>query len=90
MWRLRRGALRPRNKVKFGNSIRCNPRGRGLGPRPTSAVPPRYPRLDGLFWIGNPGRSAGSCANSADAPPTGSFWLDYALELIRNADFRIT
>ena len=25
-----------------------------------------------------------------NAPPTGSFWLDYALELIRNADFRIT
>jgi endoglucanase len=85
-----RGALIPKSRVRHGNSFRCNARGRGLGPRPTSEVPARYRNLDGLFWIGNPGRSAGSCANSADAPPTGAFWLDYALELIRNADFRIT
>jgi hypothetical protein len=26
----------------------------------------------------------------ASAPPTGAFWLEYALELIENADFRIT
>ena len=52
-------------------------------------MPTQYRNLDGLFWIGNPGRSAGRCARSADAPPTGSFWLDYALELIRNADYRI-
>ena len=52
-------------------------------------MPSRYRHLDGLFWIGNPGRSAGACAQSAAAPPTGSFWLDYALELIDNADFRI-
>lgn len=84
-----KGALRPKNKVRYGNSIRCNPRGRGLGPRPTSAVPPQYPRLDGLFWIGNPGRSAGNCGTSRNAPPTGTFWLDYALMLIKNADYRI-
>ena len=40
--------------------------------------------------------SATPAARPADArtppsaPPTGAFWLDYALELIRNADFRIT
>jgi endoglucanase len=85
-----RGPLIPKSRVQHGNSFRCNARGRGLGPRPTSAVPAQYRHLDGLFWIGNPGRSAGRCANSAQAPPTGSFWLDYALELIRNADFRIT
>lgn len=84
-----RGALRPKDKVTFGNSIRCNPRGRGLGPRPTSAVPGRFPRLDGLFWIGNPGRSAGNCGTSRGAPPTGTFWLDYALMLVKNADYRI-
>ncbi|MDO8210809.1 glycoside hydrolase family 6 protein [Conexibacter sp. CPCC 206217] len=84
-----KGALRPKNKVEFGNSIRCNPRGRGLGPKPTSNVPPQYPRLDGLFWIGNPGRSAGNCGTSRNAPPTGTFWLDYALMLIKNADYRI-
>jgi endoglucanase len=84
-----RGPLIPKSRVRHGNSFRCNAPGRGLGPRPTSDVPSRYRNLDGLFWIGNPGRSAGSCAHSADAPPTGAFWLDYALELIRNADFRI-
>jgi endoglucanase len=85
-----RGPLIPKSRVAHGNSFRCNARGRGLGPRPTSDVPSQYRNLDGLFWIGNPGRSAGRCANSATAPPTGAFWLDYALELIRNADFRIT
>ena len=85
-----RGPLIPKSRVRHGNSFRCNAPGRGLGPRPTSAVPARYRNLDGLFWIGNPGRSAGRCANSASAPPTGAFWVDYALELIRNADFRIT
>lgn len=85
-----RGPLIPKSRVRYGNSFRCNAPGRGLGPRPTSVIPSRYRHLDGLFWIGNPGRSAGDCAHSADAPPTGSFWLDYALELIDNADFRIT
>ena len=85
-----RGPLIPKSRVKHGNSIRCNAPGRGLGPRPTSNVPAQYRNLDGFFWIGNPGRSAGRCVRSARAPPTGAFWLDYALELIRNADFRIT
>jgi endoglucanase len=85
-----RGPLIPKSRVAHGNSFRCNAPGRGLGPRPTSDVPAQYRNLDGFFWIGNPGRSAGRCARSAAAPPTGAFWLDYALELIRNADFRIT
>lgn len=85
-----RGPLVPRDRVRYGNSIRCNAPGRGLGPRPTSDVPARYRNLDGLFWIGNPGRSAGRCVTHRDdAPPTGVFWLEYALELVRNADFRI-
>jgi len=84
-----KGPLIPRSRVRSGNSVRCNAPGRGLGPRPTSDVPPQYRNLDGFFWIGNPGRSAGRCVRSANAPPTGAFWLDYALELIRNADFRI-
>ncbi|HEU4700921.1 MAG TPA: glycoside hydrolase family 6 protein [Conexibacter sp.] len=84
------GPLIPKSRVKHGNSYRCNAPGRGLGPRPTSNVPAQYRNLDGFFWIGNPGRSAGRCVvHTSDAPPTGSFWLDYALELIRNADFRI-
>ena len=84
------GPLIPRSRVRHGNSFRCNAPGRGLGPRPTSDVPSQHRNLDGLFWIGNPGRSAGRCVRFARAPPTGSFWLEYALSLIDHADFRIT
>jgi endoglucanase len=86
-----RGPLVPKSRVQSGNSVRCNAPGRGLGPKPTSSVPSKFRGLDGLFWIGNPGRSAGRCVTHRDdAPPTGSFWLDYALELIKNANFKIT
>ncbi len=84
-----RGPLHPKSRVASGNSVRCNAPGRGLGPKPTSAVPAKYKNLDALIWIGNPGRSAGACSHIASAPPTGAFWLDYALALIKNADFRI-
>jgi len=82
-----RGPLVPHNRVTHGNELLCNPRGRGLGPRPTASVPARYRNLDGFFWIGNPGRSGGTCG--IGDPPTGSFFLQYALMLIRNADYRI-
>lgn len=87
-----RGPLVPRDRVREGNSYRCNAPGRGLGPRPTSDVPAKLRSLDGLFWIGNPGRSAGDCGRAfyPKIPPTGTFWLEYALELIRNANYRIT
>jgi endoglucanase len=84
-----RGPLRPRNHVLHGNTIHCNPPGRGLGPRPTTAVPARYPHLDAFAWVGQPGRSAGACSATAGAPPSGTFWVDYALMLITNADYRI-
>lgn len=84
-----RGPLIPSSRVRFGNSFRCNAPGRGLGPKPTAVVPHRYRNLDGLFWIGNPGRSAGACSKTPNAPPAGTFWVEYALELIRNADYRI-
>lgn len=84
-----RGPLVPRSRVRHGNSFRCNAPGRGLGPRPTALVPPRYRNLDGFFWIGNPGRSAGRCVRHGTPPPAGEFWVDYAVSLVRNADFRI-
>jgi endoglucanase len=84
-----RGPLRPGNRVLQGNTFHCNPPGAGLGPRPTTAVVGGYRHLDGLFWIGNPGRSAGECSKTPNPPPTGTFWVDYAIALIRNADFRI-
>jgi endoglucanase len=84
------GPLVPRNRTAHGNSYRCNAPGRGLGPRPTGDVPAQYRNLDGFIWIGNPGRSAGQrCSRIAGAPPTGDFWLAYALALIDHADYRI-
>lgn len=83
------GPLRPKNRVKHGNTFHCNPPGAGLGPRPTADVPRRLRHLDGFFWIGNPGRSAGDCSKTPNPPPGGSFWVDYAVKLVRNADFRI-
>ena len=84
-----RGPLRPRDRVAHGNTIHCNPPGRGLGPKPTSAVPPRYRHLDAFVWIGNPGRSAGECSATPNPPPAGHFWVSYAVSLVRHADFRI-
>jgi len=84
-----RGPLIPRSRVRFGNSFRCNAPGRGLGPKPTAVVPHRYRNLDGFFWIGNPGRSAGRCSKTPNPPPAGKFWVKYAIQLIRNADYRI-
>jgi endoglucanase len=86
-----RGPDVPKNRVAEGNSYRCNSPNNGLGPRPTSDVPARYSGLDALVWIGNPGRSAGRCALKLyrRVPPTGTFWLDYALILIRNANYTI-
>lgn len=83
------GPFVPRGQPRRGKAWRCNPPGRGLGPRPTADVPRRFRNLDALIWIGNPGRSSG-CAAAADAPPAGSFWVRYALELIAHANFRIT
>ncbi|HEY4280102.1 MAG TPA: glycoside hydrolase family 6 protein [Conexibacter sp.] len=84
----------PRSRVAEGNSYRCNAPDNGLGPRPTSDVPSKYRHLDGLVWIGNPGRSAGPCAQKLypgqKIPPTGAFWLQYAIRLIGNANFSIT
>jgi endoglucanase len=84
-----RGPLRPKNRVLHGNTYHCNPPGAGLGPKPTTVVPGGYRNLDGLFWIGNPGRSAGACSKTPNPPPAGRFWVSYAVALVRNADYRI-
>jgi endoglucanase len=58
----------------------CNPRGRALGPIPTTNTP--TPLVDAFFWIGNPGLSDGVCNGG---PAAGAFWMQWALELARNA-----
>jgi endoglucanase len=80
-----RGPLVPANIVRDGNEVLCNPSGRGLGPLPTWHT--GYDKVDAFAWIGNPGRSGGACVPGA--PSTGVFWPEYALGLIRNADFRV-
>jgi endoglucanase len=80
------GPLIPPHRVTQGNELLCNPPNRGLGPKPTFAT--GYPRVDAFAWIANPGKSGGACRPGA--PPTGDFWPQLALELIRHADFRVS
>jgi endoglucanase len=57
----------------------CNPRGRALGPLPTTAT--TSPLVDAYFWINNPGLSDGRCNGG---PEVGTFWQSWALELVAN------
>ena len=86
-----RGPLRPRDIVKQGLEVLCNPVGRGLGPKPTSHT--GYRRVDMFAWTTNPGESGGQCQDQpgyelAGAPPTGQYWPAYGRMLVRNADYR--
>src|SRR5205823_6574163 len=86
------GPLRPRDIVRTGNEVLCNPIGRGLGPKPTTDT--GHPRVDMFAWTTNPGESGGQCQDQPGyelpgAPPGGVFWPDYALMLVNNADFRV-
>jgi endoglucanase len=79
------GPLRPRNRVKNGNEVLCDPAGRGLGPLPTAET--GYRNADAFAWIANPGVSGGQCR--PDAPPSGVFWPALALELVQHENFRV-
>ena len=80
-----RGPLVPRNRVRQGNEILCNPAGRGLGPRPTTST--GYANVDAFAWLDNPGGSSGQCAPGA--PPAGAYWPAYALMLVKNAVYTV-
>ncbi|MFD5635872.1 glycoside hydrolase family 6 protein [Streptomyces sp. NPDC127077] len=56
----------------------CNPPGRALGTRPTTAT--GEPVLDAYLWIKRPGESDGECGGG---PAAGRWWPEYALELTR-------
>jgi endoglucanase len=72
----------------------CNPPGRGLGPRPTTAT--GDPLVDAYLWIKVPGESDGQClrgtggpadpARGTPDPPAGTWFPEMALELARNAE----
>jgi endoglucanase len=59
----------------------CNPRGRGLGPLPTTDL--HYRWLDAFYWIGNPARSGGACGHRD--PKVGDFAPRWAEQLVRLA-----
>ncbi len=58
----------------------CNPAGRALGTRPTTATGDGH--ADAFLWVKGPGESDGTCNGG---PPAGEFWTDYALGLARRA-----
>lgn len=83
-----RGPLRPHDRVHHGNEILCGPKGRGLGPKPTSDT--GYAFADAFAWIALPGKSGGSCGPGVKAPPIGAFWPANAVGLVLNANYNIS
>jgi hypothetical protein len=84
----RHGAAR----VRLGNEVLCNPPGRALGPRPTTAPQAQYPTLrgdphaDAFLWTHVPGASSGTCNGG---PSNGTFWADRAISLAAAANDRV-
>lgn len=60
----------------------CNPSGRALGTRPTTAT--GIAGLDAFLWIKNPGESDGACNG---APAAGAWIPEYALGLAQRAAY---
>lgn len=60
----------------------CNPPGRALGARATTAT--GDPLADLFFWIKRPGESDGTCNGG---PPAGQWWASYALGLAQRAAY---
>ena len=60
----------------------CNPAGRALGARPTTATGNAL--VDAFLWIKTPGESDGACNG---APTAGAWMPDYALGLAQRASF---
>jgi endoglucanase len=58
----------------------CNPPGRGLGQAPTAKTDDEL--VDAYLWVKTPGESDGTCHGG---PPSGRWWLGYALGLARRA-----
>jgi endoglucanase len=61
----------------------CNPPGRGLGPKPTTAT--GFVHVDAFVWAHPPGNSSG-CGGG---PPAGVFWPGRAEQLAANADSKL-
>ena len=70
-----------RNGLGAGSTW-CNPSGRALGDRPTTAT--GDPLADAWLWIKAPGESDGTCNGG---PAAGQWWADYALGLAQRAAY---
>jgi hypothetical protein len=92
-----RGALRTRNAVKSGNSVLCNPLGRGLGRQPTANTLPTFDGrtfdgkwyhkiTDAFLWSGVPGKSHNSNCPNGPWAAAGVFDPRFAGILARNAN----
>ena len=57
----------------------CNPSGMSLGQAPT--VDTGEELVDAYLWVKPPGESDGTCNGG---PSAGAWWLEYALDLVRN------
>jgi endoglucanase len=68
--------------VATANLAWCNPSGRALGPRPTTAT--GQPLVDAFVWVKSPGESDGSCNG---APGAGAWMPEYALGLAQRAAY---
>lgn len=68
-------------KGPTANQEWCNPRGRGLGKKPTT-TPANGPHADAYLWIKTIGESDGDCNGD---PAAGQWFPSYAQELIKNA-----
>ncbi|HEY2162287.1 MAG TPA: glycoside hydrolase family 6 protein [Solirubrobacteraceae bacterium] len=85
------GPLVPRNRVRYGNEILCNPPGRGIGPLPTTTpTDPRTKKVfagaDAFLWTAPPGNSSGTCNGG---PASGTFWAAKALALSARANGKL-
>jgi endoglucanase len=57
----------------------CNPSGMSLGQNPTTDT--GYELVDAFLWVKPPGQSDGTCNGG---PSAGTWWAEYALDLVRN------
>lgn len=91
-----KGPLLNKHPVKQGIEYLCNPKGRGLGRKPTTNTMPTFDGhtfdghwsnqiLDAFLWSGVPGRSHNSNC-SPGAAPAGVFDIPFALDLASNAN----
>jgi hypothetical protein len=78
------GPLIPRDRVRYGNEVLCNPPGRGMGPRPSSDT--GFSHVDAFLWTAPPGNSSGPCNGGT---PSGTFDAARAVALAAAANERL-